>query len=257
MYKLPFIIIMLVMMIFQFVPMQFLLYQHYGNINIKQALNLSARVIGVSVEKSRDNLTRIAGSRGNEGSAEIEIDKEALLKSFYETLGMNLLAEETFKETEKNLILKAVVHHDRFYVAGRDDRWSPPYYYTFREDGETVYLSAESTAVTCYEDSGEKIDGRSIVDYGMSESQKNDIIINKINSIVSQGTSEKPLRQNGLKIQIRNPANNEGRYRTDMGYFNALGGVTFFVVYADNTGIIINNKDMKYRKYSVVGFTIE
>ncbi len=237
--------------------MEILRFNDFNNHNMKESLNLSARALSDSIEKTRINYAELAKDYSKNELSVIEINKDTLLNEFYDILYKNVLDESRFGSIKNRLILKMLVYYDKFYVADANDNWSIPYYFTTTIGNELIYFNTKNNTAAYYDSSGTIKYNRDISFYSITPVQKNDIIINKINTIVMQYTSEKVVRENGLRIEIKNPANPDNDYRVKKSYFNALNGITFFVVYVENTSIAVNNRDIKYKNYNVVGYTIE
>lgn len=250
-------IVLLIVTVFIFIPTMGLKEVHDSNQEIKQALNLSTRVIGNCIERSKINFTELAKGYERDVNTPIEVDRERLLKEFYQLMSKNFPSERKFQSVKDKLLIKVVVYYDEFFVANKSDSWSAPYFFTWNAGSELAYLNTQNDVVSYYDSSGNKRIDRTIADYGLNEEQKNDRIIQQLNSVIAQYTSEKLVRENGLKIEIQNPARNDQQYKLSKSFFSVLDGVTFFVVYAENPWMSVNSRDIKYQNYNVVGYTVE
>lgn len=250
------VVVILLMIITVFVPMAYFEHNEFQTQDIKQNLNLSAKVLVNSVEQAQENFNVIQAGFNNIDISDIEIDKASLLRNFYANIEANYVDKEKLEQIKRSILVKALVLNDKFYIAGQDDIWSAPYFFTEKISGGLVYLSAKDDRVYYY-NGGVKEFGK-LSDFAISEEQKNDIIINKVNRIIAQYTYEERVRDNGLSIQFNNPASENGEYRHKQAGFSILsGGTTFFVVYGENKEFSISDQDMKYKNYNVVGYTLQ
>ncbi|MDF2522565.1 MAG: hypothetical protein K0R31_206 [Clostridiales bacterium] len=250
-------IVLLIVIIFIFIPSMGLKEVHDSNQDIKQALNLSTRVIGNCVDRSKINFTELARGYNRDSHIPIEVDRERLMKEFYQLMSKNLTSERKFQSVKDKLLVKVVVYYDQFFVADKKDSWSAPYFFTWDSGNELIYLNTQDDTVSYYDASGYRRNDRTITYYGLNREQKNDQIIKQLNAVVAQYTSEKLIRKNGLKIEIQNSARSDLGLKLNKSFFNVLDGVTFFVIYAENPSMVVNSKDVKYRNYNVVGYTVE
>ena len=250
-------IVLLIVVIFIFIPTMGLKEVRDSNQNIKQALNLSTRVIGNCVDHSKINFTELARGYKRDARIPIEVDRQRLLLEFYQLLNKNSLSESKFKSIKDKLLIKVVVYYDKFFVADKNDSWSPPYYFSWNTGSELIYLNTQDDTAAYYDASGNMQYNRTIASCGINDEQKNDRIIRQLNSVISQYTSEMLVREKGLKIEIQNPARNDPEYKLSKSYFSVLDGVTFFVVYAENPRMVVNSRDITYQNYNVVGYTVE
>lgn len=249
--------IILLVIIFLFLPISYIQRINNENHDIKQHLNLSARVVSNCIEAENINSRDISLGYARDVLTPVKIDKDKLLTEFYDVLYKNVGSSDLFKSIKSKMLLKVLVYYDQFYVAGVDDQWGIPYYFTFETGDDIIYLYNNSNIVRYFDVAGNTRTDKTIADFGLTPVQKNQIIINKINSIISKFTSEKVIRDNGLKVEIYNPENKDPAYMANyQNYFNVLDGITFFVVYAENTNINVNRTDFKYINYNIVGYTV-
>lgn len=250
-------LIILLIIIFLFIPTSYLQRVNNENHDIKQHLNLSARVLADCIEKEITNSRDIALGYSRPKLTPVRVDRDRLLPEFYEVLLKNSGSRENFERTKSRLLVKILVYYDMLYVAKNDDSWDIPYYFTFNVGSDIIYLNTRDDTVRYFDSAGTERSDRSISDYGLTREQKNDIIIGKINSAVAKYTSEKVIRDSGLNIEIFNPSKQDPAYlASKQDYFNVLDGITFFVVYAENTRMNVNRTDFQYINYNVVGYTV-
>jgi hypothetical protein len=250
-------LITLLIIIFLFIPSSYLQRVNNENHEIKQSLNLSARVLANCIEKEITNSRDIAMGYGRPKLTAVRVDKERLLPEFYQVLLKNSGSQESFERIRPRMLVKILVCYDVLYVAKYDDKWDIPYYFTFNIGSDIIYLNVRDDTVRYFDSAGIERSDKTIIDYGLTKEMKNDIIISKINSVVAKYTSEKVIRDNGLKIEIFNSSKQDPAYLAHkQDYFNALDGISFFVVYAENTAANVNRTDFQYIDYNVVGYTV-
>jgi len=248
-------VVVLLFITFTFITLVYLDNTNSETEGIKQALNLSAKAVACAIDGSKSNYDEMAKGMDRSELSEIAIDNDKLLSEFYDVLYKNILNNESFERIKAGIPAKVVVYYDRFYIAGNDDKWSPPFYFTHYSGGKLLYLFTKSDIAYYYDNSGIKV-FTNIHAENISREQKNDIIINKVNSAIFQYTFDS-VTGKGLTVQIRNPENNEAEYKVRHSYFNVLDGITFFVLYKENTGIGVDTREFEYANYNVVGYTVE
>lgn len=249
------VIIIVLLVIFIFVPLSFLNSNNAEIRDIKQSLNLSAWALANCVSYEASNIENLAN--GYERSPEkcIAVDKDRLLSEFNGILYKNVCNDVKFEAVKGRLYIKVLVYQDMFYIADNKDRWSPPFFFTLQDEAHgLIYLSVNEN--TAYYYNGLIKTPVSLGDLGLDEKKRNEIIISSINDKVARFTYEINDR-NSLRIQIQNPYINNSEAKVKMSYFNVLEGITFFVVYAEDTRITINSKDFHYKNYNVTGYTLE
>lgn len=249
------LVICLLLAIFTFIPGAYLTNTINNYESIKQTLNLSARALGNCVQVQDLNFQELSRGSARSELSIIEVDKDLLLREFYDVLEKNIADPEKIDFVKSRLFIKVLVYYDRFYVADRNDRWSPPYFFTEDSSGQTVYVNSKNSDAYYYDAYGNKID-TALSNIGLTDRQKSELIIQKINTVVSQKTGE-ILERNGLQIEIYNPYNDDPNYKVKHSYFNVLDGLTYFVVFAADTRVQIHSGEFKFRNYNVVGYTLK
>lgn len=242
--------------------------------NIKQMLNLSAKVLINNIDS--ENLKLIDVSLGSTipKNVEISVNKDKLLNDFFDTVYKNLNNTEIFESIKNNIPVKVLVFYDRFFVAGRDNQWSAPYFFTYSNNNKTYYLNNRNTQAYYFEGGEEKTAtiNKSIVDR---------VIIERINSVVTSYTNANLMKEKDsprytdkkLYIEIQNPSeinikniagetnqkkiNDFMNNRNRKSNFNILNGITFFVVYLEEDYIGIRGSEIIYPNYNVVGYTLD
>ncbi|MTI48726.1 hypothetical protein [Sporosalibacterium faouarense] len=232
------------------------LYQNnYAVQDINYALSLSAKALANNVNNTRSNFNNTSkGYKKNMYEESIEVDKERLLQEFYETLYTNYYNEDLYRQIKKNILIKMIVYSDKCYVAKKNDKWSPPYFFTKESGGKLIYFNSNNDLAYYYNSSNNRI-YTNISNLGITEKEKQQIVIDKINSIVAQNTYG-DNREMGLKIGMYNPFNIDGKYMESYSRFNVLDGLTFFIVHASDRNIFLDNKEFRYNNYTVIGYTM-
>ncbi len=267
------VVIVLLLIIFAFVPLAYLNHNFIETENTKESLNLSAKALANSVEQISVNLDDLALGYSRDEDTYIRVDKEKLQREFYQILKANIMNEQKTAEVESSILIKVLACQDVFFIAGKgkDAVWSNPVFYktTAIVDGysRNIFLNTKNNKIYYYNNAGEKvqsslekcsvINGIACVDNDDKIRVKNDVIINMINTEVARYTYEPGIR-NGLNIRIRNPKEENPEKIASTSYLNVLdGGVNFFVVYGENPVLSIQSKDFKFKNYNVVGFNIQ
>ena len=248
-------ILLILIISFILLPLIFLSENNLDIRETKRALNLASRAVGVSIEEKKTNLLNMAkGYRGSEQDF-IEIDKDRLLFEFYDVLHSNIPADDKFEKIKSSIKAKIIVYYDRFFVADSNDGWSAPYFFTVEKDGRLIYLYSNNNKAYYYDKDG-NVKDTDIKALGISEMEKNDIVISKLNEVVGKYTSGQEDAR-GLSIQILNPANDNAGYIAKNSGFNVLDDITFFVVYKDNFHLEENRYKIKYQNFNVAGYTVK
>ncbi len=248
------IIIIIIMIAFSFIPMALLNHNQFQVGEIKQNLNLSAKALINSIDKEVVNVDNIAEGFNRSNEQEVSINKDKLLREFYDVLFKNYHHEKNFAGIKSRLVVKLLVLHDRFYVANLHDQWSPPFYFTDYQLGKQIYFNTRNHTIYYYDETSEKV-YQPMELYGTTAEIKNQLIIDKINSVIGNETAI--YREEGqLAIEIRNQESNIGDYNSKYQNFNVLEGITFFVIYQEDSKIEINREFFQYKNYNVVGYTL-
>ncbi len=247
-------IIVFMFYIFTFIPLSYLNITRLKTENTKQCLNLSVKVLSNSILPSRTNFSELAQGFAGEDLSPLEVDKDKLMREFYDVAAKNCYSSKDFNHLKEKLLFKTIVYPDRFFIADTNDKWSVPYFFTYNKDGELLYLNTRDDTVYSYDSAGNMLTW-SLTEAGISRSRKNDLIIDRINSILSGYTGE-PGSDKALNIKILNPDNNDSAYKISYSYFNVLEGVTFFVVYKENRNIDVKDRDFRFKNYNVAGYTL-
>ncbi len=250
-------IVTLVFIIFNFLPTALHQQITEKNKEIKQALSLSAKVLQGAVEYNKSMTEQYIYNNLNGVPLEFEkeINKDKLLQDFNLMLRENLLTQSQYNKAKENILVKVLVMPDRIYVAGKEEQWTEPYFYIYNVDN-LVYLRIDTNEVVYYDNLGNRLEGKTISDYGLSNEEKMNIIINTINRAVAKYTDE-PLLRKGLQIKIFNQENSDVNYQVTNSKFNVLEGITFFVVYAENRQMTVYDVGYNFKNYNVVGYTLE
>ncbi|MCX7921391.1 MAG: hypothetical protein N3B21_05125 [Clostridia bacterium] len=250
------IILITILIIFTFVPLAVLSENRSEVQLVKQNLNLAARAVCNAIESSEVNYENISkGYERNAIAEEITIDKDRLLGEFNDVLAKNYYDEAKTNGVKSRIYLKVLVYNDKFFVVDKTEEWSLPYFFTYYSNSlsDFVYLSTLSDQAYYYS-GGNKV-YQPMTNFGITNEQKNDIIINKINEVVAKYTND-ITEIDPLKIEIKNPDKQDIEYKVKHRNFNVLDGITFFVVFAEDTNLFVNSKSFKFKNYNVTGYTL-
>lgn len=250
MHRIIVITVIFLVLIFTFIPLSHLEFYNRSTEEIKQKLNLSVKVLPYCIDNTDNNYMLLA-----EGFKRCNtINKNKLLDEFHDVLSDNICNEKKYQEIKSGILAKVLVYYDRFYIAGRNDRWSPPYFFTC-QDGERLYYVYTRGDYVYYYNSG-NIVTCSLNSTGITKEQRNNIVINKLNSIIAIYTLD-TLTGKGLNIKIYNPGCDSPEYKAKNMCFNVLDGITFFVVYSDSENLGLNGKKFRFSSCNVAGYTME
>lgn len=248
--------VVITMTMVSFVAVSVLQYnKHYSHI-LEQNLNLSARVLKNSIINKASNMRVLAI-----GEFEyMEIDKEKLLSDFYDVLYKNYNNVEKFEIIKSNLIVKILIMIDRFYICGSDDVWREPIFFIEYNESinKMVYFNILNSNIYYIENTSKKY--MILEDIGITLDYKNDFIISRINNYIGRYTRRNVYEKAGfsqysLKIMIKNKEKNNVEYKVENRYFNALEGITFLIIYADEKEVYLLNEIYNYKKYNISGYT--
>ncbi|GAB6088039.1 hypothetical protein [Alkaliphilus crotonatoxidans] len=247
------LIIIMIFLILLFFAAFHLQQNRFAVADVKHSLNLSAKALAKAVNLETTNQEHIALGYFKE-NIEPDIDHGLLLTEFYEILYRNLYNPEAYESVKDRILLKVLVYYDRFYIADKQDRWSPPYYFNVVHEGQLYYLTTLNEIYT-FNEKGEK-QLIKITALNMTEVEREEIIINRINERIAFETS----RFNEgvpLAVEIQNPASVDFEYIRNYGHFNVLDGLTFFVIYGEEHSVGIDQREFQFTNYNVVGYTLE
>jgi hypothetical protein len=237
-------------------------YMIFGGYNtekmdIQYSLNLACREIVNSVSSKRVSVENIAFRR----TYDIELDNTKLMDSFYNTLKLNIKNENNFAKLKENIVCKIVVLNDRFYVAGEDDKFKAPVFFSEYNDslGEFLYYKINSED-TYYYSGSNKIES-DLASHGVTNEEKIDFIIDRLNDYISRNTlsirygKDNKLEKYSIQIQVKNPEKGGGEYIATHRHFNILRGITFLVIYNENSTIAFRDM-INFKSYNITGYTI-
>ncbi len=244
-------IILLLLIVFAFVPLSYLKANNVERQALKQNLNLSAKALLTSIEKAPYTTGELSKGHYKEALSSVDIRKEYLLDEFYHLLSENYRDVEKAEAVKSRILVKVLVHYDKFFVADQQDRWSAPYFFTYVDEGKLRYVNIKNNDEYYYGAHGICYEPMKI-----SEKEKNTLIIDKINEVVAQYT-HRSEKGKAAWIKIKDPADQDMEYRIKYSYFNVLDGLTFFVVYVQDTHLNVNRQEFEYKHYNVAGYTLE
>ncbi|HCC07581.1 MAG TPA: hypothetical protein DEP72_05420 [Clostridiales bacterium] len=98
--------------------------------------------------------------------------------------------------------------------------------------------------------SNELLIPRSIKFISLTKEAKNDIIIKKINQVISDYTG-------GMTVNFPNPENVISRVNMKQKDLNFFEGTTFMVIYKENNYLDVRNEVMEFKNYVVAGYTLK
>ncbi|MCX8130732.1 MAG: hypothetical protein N3I35_11610 [Clostridia bacterium] len=252
-------VLIILFIIFAFVPLAHLNNNHVEIQSVKQDLNLAARAVCNSFKKSFENYESLSEGYEQTACTDIRLDKARLLREFYDILKKNCYNGIKFSQMKERICLKVLVYSDRFFIADRSDRWSPPFFFNIYKGqpiNDIVALNTVTDDVSFYKNSEKIILPVTHPDVGIMPEEKEQIIINRLNEVISQNTYDE-AKKRGLAIKIRNPDKSDMTYRLEYRYFNILEGITFFVLYAEDESVFIHNRSYEFKNYNVAGYTLK
>ncbi|WP_036946814.1 hypothetical protein [Pseudobacteroides cellulosolvens] len=269
------VIIILLLIIMVFVPLAYLNYSTANSEEVKQTLNLSCKVIVNNIENQSINLEGISKGYNIDDMSQVNIDMKKLLSDFDDELYSNSGNKDNFEKIKKSILLKALILKDKFFLTKKvetipgvfEDQWGPPYFFTTTlYDGtekKLIYMNAKDDRVVYFDGVTEKkdkvmsdfqIEPNSVL--SLTKERKTKMIIDKINLEMEKATWEIGVR-NGIGVKIRNPYDKSIDNMVDYANVNVLdGGITFFVLYGDNTLLNANGKDFNFKNYNVAGYSM-
>ncbi|WP_432409478.1 hypothetical protein [Wukongibacter sp. M2B1] len=249
-----FLIFIVLILIIIMVPSMLFISNQNDRVIMKNNLNLAAKVLINAVDKQVINMDELGEGYIKSIDYEIRVDRDRLLSEFYEVLFENVLEKSWYEEIKRDIKAKIIVYNDRFYICDNLDRWSPPYYFIDKYNGEPLYLNTMTDTACYYDDLGDKVSS-DISFFGISNAEKEDLIINKLNEqIVKYVMNE---FKEGINIKIYNPHKPDGAYKAEYSRFNVLDGLTFFVVYVENDVKSVFDNEIKLSNYQIAGYTLE
>lgn len=247
-------VIIVLLVILVFVPLAGLNAENDAVEEIKQSINLSARVLANCVRQDDEALAMLADGYLEVNGETTEVDMEKLLKEFDEMLRRNCNTQKRYDAVSGNLAARVLVCQDRLYIAGKDGRWSFPFFFTSEIPGiGEIYLQAGSDKAYIYEGVSRKY--ITLDEAGITPEQRDDLIIECINKKILSYTWE-PARGGSIGIKIRNPLKTSLPASLEDSCFNVLEGTTFFVVYASDRNLDIQWGSFHYKNYNVTGYTL-
>lgn len=185
----------------------------------------------------------------------IRVDQEQLLEDFEVCLSENYNNYEAYIKASNSIKVKVLVYPDYFVLAGPDNQWSMPYYFWVDGlGGEQCFLNTIDNSAYYYGVAGNRID-ITLADLSMTEENKVDFIIDKLNGVVGAYTVDRYKQYIGIKIQ--NPFNMEQDYKLGMQSFNVLDGPTFYVVYDSGNEMFVLDEVFKMKSTELVGYTLD
>lgn len=226
----------------------------YEVMDIKENLNLAAKALAKAVDVETENLA--LGAMGFLiHHKEIKVDQEVLLEEFYNTLYRNYYHRERYEAVRNAILLKVLVYHDRFYIADFKDQWSPPYFFTYPYGSEIYYATTLEDDLYYLDSNGNPVWVKPEM-VGLTQGAREELMIQRLNSVIAAETA----RFNEgvpLKVEIKNPYQEGVDYFLQYGHFNALEGITFFVIYGDGKKVGVDHQTLAFTNYNVVGYTLE
>ena len=160
------------------------------------------------------------------------------------------------KENFSNGVSLTVPNYEYFkkYEIDMDNDGVVELYYLNTRDNKVYnkYINVMNDDEVGYYDSDPAVDKIIIpyhIDYiSLTKKEKNEIIIKKINQVISEYTD-------GLVINFPNSESLLQDIRTkELNFFQ---GVTFLVIYKENSYLTIKDKQMDFKEYIVSGYTLK
>lgn len=252
MYKLVWIVTCAFLMGILFLGMSQLQNMHHETMEIKQAMNLSARVLVNAVSRAPGTMETLAQGYRKAGDSMVEVDGDLLLQEFRTLLLLNIRKEKQRQHMLEHIAIKVLVYPDRFYTAGKEDVWSPPWFFTLQQGTQLLYINTRDETVYRYDDAGNKLSS-TLTQQGITLAQRNREILQQLNRVVGAYTAREGR---GKAIRIFNPEEPDPVYRHQYGYFNPLDGISFFAVYADAPVFWLGHQEVMFPRQAITGYTL-
>lgn len=268
----------------------------YEKRDIKTTMNLASKSLVNSIDMGGASYEIFSLGHYLENEDLIQIDQDRLIKEFNDVLYKNTLNPEYMKELQRRIPLMVLSYGDRFYVAemkltppANGNRqnieewdvsyvWLPPIYYNFVDDaGRLIYVTARDEVGTYYQGYGAtevpmKVDLDTVTKNGVpvTKQMKEELIVEKLNSVVLAKTVDPANLNGGLKIRIKPDgledldissytAEQKDEYFEllyELDNFNILDGITFFIVYSEDDVRGFDGTTFHYTNYNATGFTL-
>ena len=248
-------IIVLLFIALMFIPLAYLSTTYQNVQSVKQTLNLSAKSLNSAIDFQIDSSVQLSSGYSKRIFSEKKVDKQELVSAFYTMIQKNAGSKQKADKLKENILTKVLVYPDRIYIADNAGRWSAPYFFVHHVADTLIYVNTEND-YAYEEDSTGSITRSPIVAYGLTTEQKNDLIIDTINHVIAKHTYYKTQGKAYTPV-IRNPDTADIEYQLAYGHFNVLKGITFLVLYVENTHWYADRVRVDYRNYNVTGFTLE
>lgn len=222
---------------------------YYKRINTENTLDLVSMVLKNSTSSKLDNLNNISNGYLN---TKFEIDKNKLIYDFFDVLE----STDADSSIKSNIVSLNLVNDDRLYTYDMFlEKWLPVEFYSSVKDGDEIFLSVFGDECYRYDSVGRKVYG-TISDYNITDKQRQDIVINKLNEVIGKYTKSSDYVESfGIKIKNTLESNGEEIYK--QSFFNQIDDITLFVIYKDVRTFtftqIVNNRFTNYR---VSGYTL-
>jgi len=254
MYQILVSIVLIVFIAFSFITLQYWLHDEQVYERVGHAISLSVKVLPCCISAEKENHETLAAGFIRDINNPVEIDRCKLLLEFHNVLEKNLSLYKNFSEIRENILAKVLVYYDRFFIADRFDRWSPPYFFSTVYGDKLYYLNIKDDSIWYYENNQKFYTSLNAI--GMSHDQKNNIVIDKLNSFIS-GYTYDPINKSSINIKIFNPESSDPVYRLSSSSFNVLDGITFFVIYRNFKRPEMGNFFINLDKAIVCGYTLK
>ena len=248
-------IIILVFIAIVFVPLAYLRDTYQNVQSVKQTLNLSAKSLNSAIDSKSVSSRQLSHGYSKQIFLEKKVDKAELVSAFYTMLQQNADSKKNLEKIKENILAKVLVYPDRVYIAHEKGRWSAPYFFIYPTGDMIIYVNTEN-GDAYYEDDAGNIAWSSIIEQGVTAEQKNKLIIDTINHVIVSHTQHK-TQGKIYTPAIQNPDTADITYQLAYGHFNVLKGITFLVIYVENTSWNVDRAHVNYRNYNVAGFTLE
>ncbi|MDP4181579.1 MAG: hypothetical protein Q8942_10840 [Bacillota bacterium] len=270
------VIVILLLIIMVFVPLAYLNYTNANTEEVKQTLSLSCKVLINNIEDNSINMEEISRGYQVEDISSVSIDMKKLIKEFDQSVYSNAGNVENFNKVNSCILLKALVLRDKFFITKKietkpgvfEDSWGPPYFYTaaafYGKQEFLIYMNTKDDRVVYFDENGNEKRDKVISDFSIGPDSvlsftrelKTKIIIDKINMEMQKNSTELGVR-NGLGIKIKNPFDESVDNKVNYANVNVLnGGITFFVLYGENSFLTSDSKEFNFRNYNVAGYSM-
>ncbi|OJV65267.1 MAG: hypothetical protein BGO41_01510 [Clostridiales bacterium 38-18] len=206
--------------------------------------SLMAKVLYSNISLNYEDTSNLSFGYANTEN-EIIVNQDKLIQDFF------YVNESTENRLDQNHISALIlVYYDRYIIYDPYlSKWQAPVFFTYNISGNQYYLNTQNNTALNNQNSSFAISS-----LGLAEEEKNQIIIDKINTGISKFTSDEYAP---LQLKIRNASITDGDYLYEYNTFNVIDDVTFLVVYKKASLYDLLGNLRTYKNYTITGYTIK